>query len=776
MLTCTRNWILAGLLGLLVACGGSGGGDSAPGVEPGPPPPGQPVPPPPVPPGPTAYSEAEVLNAAITSVTLNDDNQAVVNFQLSDGNNVAITDLTGDDVRFVIAKLEKSTLGNLTGTWQSYINTIAEPESGPGTVAQLQATYERNAEGLTNHGDGTYTYQYATSLTDLPQDILDQAAQEGLDLSYDPDLTHRVAIQFDNNEAGGWANPTYDWVPATGATTGILAMEIVATANCNRCHDPLAVHGGERRETKYCVTCHNPGSTDPESTNTVNFKVMIHKIHRGANLPSVQAGEPYYIVGYRGSVHDYSDVHFPQDIRNCQNCHAGSATGANLTYPEGSEYSVTQTSQGDNWSVYASQAACGSCHDELDFATHAGGQTDDSQCASCHSEGGAAGSIPASHQIPTDEARKRFAAEIMSVTDTAPGQFPRVQYKVVDPTADDAPYDLQSDPVWTSVADGNSRLAIDLAWDTTDYTNSGNEEEDASAVSLDALAGTPVGDGSYIVESTVAIPDGSERPFIPANGSGVAAIEGHPAVDISDEDEESPDVQRIAFTNAHEFFSINEADGEAVPRRTSVELDNCLSCHQTLSLHGSNRTDDVQVCVACHNPRNTDREVREIASVPPTDGKDEESIDFKRMIHGIHAAGVRVNALQIVGFGGFSTHVFDEEEVQFPGDLANCTTCHTDDGFTLPLPEGVLGSTIDTGDDLESPLDDTVITPIASVCSSCHDEGDALAHMKAQGASFDTTQAAIDSGEVVESCPVCHETGREFDVAKVHHIHEKPLQ
>ena len=54
MLTNTRNWILAGTIGLLVACGGGGGGNSAPGVEPGPPPPGQPIPPDPIPPAPSA--------------------------------------------------------------------------------------------------------------------------------------------------------------------------------------------------------------------------------------------------------------------------------------------------------------------------------------------------------------------------------------------------------------------------------------------------------------------------------------------------------------------------------------------------------------------------------------------------------------------------------------------------------------------------------------------------------------------------------------------------
>ena len=67
---------------------------------------------------------------------------------------------------------------------------------------------------------------------------------------------------------------------------------------------------------------------------------------------------------------------------------------------------------------------------------------------------------------------------------------------------------------------------------------------------------------------------------------------------------------------------------------------------------------------------------------PPTDGKDEESIDFKTMIHGIHAAAMRENALQVVGFRGFTTYVYDEEHVHYPGDLSNCTTCHVDGGFT----------------------------------------------------------------------------------------------
>lgn len=124
MVTNTRNWIMAGMLGLLVACGGGGGGDSAPGVEPGPPTPGQPIPPQPIPPAPsqTPYAEATELKAFITSVTIPDDGQPVVKFQLSDGRNNAITDLAPNNVRFTVAKLEPSPQGNLTGAWQSYID------------------------------------------------------------------------------------------------------------------------------------------------------------------------------------------------------------------------------------------------------------------------------------------------------------------------------------------------------------------------------------------------------------------------------------------------------------------------------------------------------------------------------------------------------------------------------------------------------------------------------------------------------------------------------
>jgi glutaminase len=81
-----------------------------------------------------------------------------------------------------------------------------------------------------------------------------------------------------------------------------------------RVHDVYVV--GNRVEARL------PGPTNafvvgsPEAE--VDFKVFIHKLHRGKDLPSVQAGGTYAI----GRA-DFSDVGFPQPINNCRKCHNG---------------------------------------------------------------------------------------------------------------------------------------------------------------------------------------------------------------------------------------------------------------------------------------------------------------------------------------------------------------------------------------------------------------------------------------------------------------------
>ena len=272
------------------------------------------------------------------------------------------------------------------------------------------------------------------------------------------------------------------------------------------------------------------------------------------------------------------------------------------------------------------------------------------------------GSPSQSHADLIAEAGTAYRFDLLSVADTAPGQLPVVEFQVVDPTNSDAPYDVLNDPAFTQPG-GASRLAVTLSWSTEDFTNTGNGEDDASAVSIDALAGAVnLGGNVFQVISATPIPDGSQAPGVAAEGSGSATLEGHPAEVIAGE------LERIPVFTPLLDFSISEPDGQPVARRDVADFDGCASCHDTLVIHGDNRKDNLQMCATCHNPRNTDLSVREIALDPPTDGKDEESLDFKTMVHGIHAPELREAPLEIVGFRGSRLTVTPLKKCSTPDD------------------------------------------------------------------------------------------------------------
>jgi OmcA/MtrC family decaheme c-type cytochrome len=265
---------------------------------------------------------------------------------------------------------------------------------------------------------------------------------------------------------------------------------------------------------------------------------------------------------------------------------------------------------------------------------------------------------------------------------------------------------------------------------------------------------------------------------VPANVTGTLAVtmDGHPAVDIDGS------IERIAVTNAVAYAGVTDAEPQ--PRRNAIAIERCDQCHNQLSIHGNNRTDEPEVCVVCHNPNATDVNRRvagsecDIGRPPGTNGPedpgvpglglDDQTIDFKRMIHLIHASGATGVEYGVCGFGN-SAHVFD---VTYPGHLNNCEGCHEPGGYFPVEPGAALGTTVSVGADPASPIDDVVISPNAAVCSSCHVSDLAKTHMEQNGADFAATKAAdstlISSG--VESCALCHGEGRSAGVDEVHDV------
>ena len=218
------------------------------------------------------------------------------------------------------------------------------------------------------------------------------------------------------------------------------------------------------------MTCHNPSTHDGQAPNkSLDMKVLIHKIHGAAFLPN-KATDPYKITGYGGTVYDFSTIVYPQDVRNCATCH---------------DENDTDTPQASNWRMVANRAACGTCHEDIDFAAggHPGGLTfsDDTQCLSCHGPdatvNGGAVRIATAHQVPIDVQSAKFAYHVLSVTDQAggtleTGEQPRITIKVDDPTNNNTPYDIQAPG--SPFLQASAALKVDLAWTGTEFNNVGS--------------------------------------------------------------------------------------------------------------------------------------------------------------------------------------------------------------------------------------------------------------------------------------------------------------
>ncbi len=189
---------------------------------------------------------------------------------------------------------------------------------------------------------------------------------------YDGSLPHRVGLEIRLTPAIPANNAIYTFTPTTNLPVNESGREIVDNDTCNACHDNLSFHGGARFDLQYCAMCHESYSFDAQSGNSIDLKVMIHKIHSGETLPSVEAGGFYGIFGFGNTFTDFSDVVYPQDKRNCTTCH---------------EESDTDTPQASNWRLTVNRATCSSCHDNVNFVTgenHGGVAATDDTCTSCH--------------------------------------------------------------------------------------------------------------------------------------------------------------------------------------------------------------------------------------------------------------------------------------------------------------------------------------------------------------------------------------------------------
>jgi OmcA/MtrC family decaheme c-type cytochrome len=650
----------------------------------------------------------------INGATIGTDRRPVIDVSLSD-------DLTAPLDR---AGIETPGVCTLTFVL-SWYNPANRNYTSYATRSQTSPITGNTAIQPTSDSGGTFT--------DLAIGHLTYKFKTVLPADFDQTKTHTVAVYgrrtmpadimdgkvyIDNDEL--------DFRPDMQPVT-VKWDEIQEKNACNQCHDPLAAHGDVRQDAKLCVLCHSPQNTDPDTGNLLDMRVFIHKIHRGGNLPSVKAGGKYHIIGFGNADTDYSTVVFPQDIRNCQNCHEG-------------RNPAQKPSQSDVWFTKPARAPCGACHDDIDWVTGknhtAAGlpQADDSACASCHVPQGDQewdAGIKTAHTVPyRSKQLKGLNATILSVTNVGPGMTPIVTFKM---TENDG---TVLDP--KNLGAGAS-LNLLLGGPTKDY---GTGQAPPAQPIRESGTGAAFAGGVATYTFTKAIPAN-------ATGTWAVAIEARRTITFSPAPRQGPATYTEGAVNP--IFYVAVTDAEPVPRRNVVILDNCNKCHDRLATtfsHGGQRI-AIEECDICHNANANDSGRRPADQNPP------ESIALKRMIHRIHTGENLTQDFTIYGFGNPpSQNNFND--VRYPGDRRDCVQCHTSTStYNLPLPTGQIP--VITQRDFFSPQG-----PATAACLGCHDNVDVAAHAFLNTANFPGAAGPA------EACATCHGDGKDHDVVKVH--------
>lgn len=591
----------------------------------------------------------------ITGVTMG--GAPVVNFEIKDhlGNGIkglGFTSSTSTSLRpaltnlsFAIAKLvPEDATTKAPSKWVSYIVTTMPTTT---TAAAPTRPSTDNTGTLVDNGNGTYQYTFYRNITQT-QAFLDAYTFTGAnvkadlgDVTYQPNLTHRLTIQLGGNARGTGSNTPdgstvatavvaenpiniiHDFIPATGAavTSADTQREIGNISKCNECHDKLAFHGGSARvELKYCVVCHTDqrkyGRAAATTTSTgysgstyrfANYAAgdmapMVHLIHMGKELSK----DGYDYAGVKFDKLGYSMLGGGQ--RMCAKCHSGSTTDAKAT------------AQGENWNLKPTRMACGSCHDGVDFsAAHAGQvRTDDSTCATCHTSS----EIKEAHY--TENVTKHnpvvaagltnFTYEISSVSQPTSGGQVDIKFRILASTDGSTPAPVvfltPGAGVSNPLAGFTGSPSFLLAWA---MPQSGESTTPVDYNNLNAAGTAPV--ASNYQPISVSIGQLTNTSTSPARGTLTGPdASGYYTAQITGAAYVFPAGAKLRTVALQGYFtqvtpnvarhaiSVSKAVSSAETRRRVVDSAKCANCHEWFEGHGGNRVYDVQVCVTCHVP------------------------------------------------------------------------------------------------------------------------------------------------------------------------------
>ncbi len=712
----------------------------------------------------------------ITSVVIPADRKTEVTFTIADPAGLPL-DRTGIttpgpvSISFILA--------NIPAGEEAYYSYTKRIQKSPITGVSAEQASTDTGGSYTELAAGTYKYKFGTVLPE----------------GYDKDVTHTLGAYASRNLAEFelltyYDNELYHFVPSGSSQP--KPRDIVTTETCNgRCHQGLALHGGSRRDIGLCILCHNPNQDiDPDTGNSVDMPVMVHKIHMGAELAN-----GYNVIGYNQTNHDYSEVVYPalEGVIECESCHTGGTPTADFPLVA----SPNPVPVCDNSGVGATMLKWGNLGS---FEIHMDSASGPLFAASSGTGSAMTGKWvgDATKFVLVDKATGTTLqtlpvnATTNGCVDNPPGAF--VGKAATDHTnwlTNPNSKDCGACHDWVNFTTGAGHSSNNIAAEDSECalchkpfvaefdrsirgahmplyrsaqlpgvfvefkevqnTDPGDKPTVIFAVktkkgaispsALDRLTlviNGPNTEYSFYADEDAkgAVPVGQNWSYtfstpLPADASGsfTVAMEGRINVNVNMGGEVSS--QRNYAENPSFAFAIG--GGSAVPRRQVVDDAKCEACHVNLALHGGNRHDGGQYCGSCHRPDLLD------IGTPP------ESVHMKWMIHKIHRGAELENGYVVKRSRG----TFDFSHIEYTGDLRNCEACHVNGSERLPVADGALPTI--TNNAWWSPMQ-----PEAAACLSCHDDDDTAVHAYSNTAFFG------------ESCTTCHGVGKEFSVDKVH--------
>jgi len=786
---------------------------------------------PPGPVGPTAPINARALTSdqwaalrlkgEVTSVTMG--TTPVVNFKLTDQFDTPVCGMSWTskaassafaaypNLAFGIAKLVPEKLAEngameAPSRWVNYIVT-SNPTAAAPTVWNPTRPTTDNIGTLVDNLDGTYKYTFRRDLTQIKTQ-LDAYTYSGNnakadldDVTYQPNLTHRVTVQVsgayrgtgnsstrdantpDGTDSGrvainilGPANLIYDFVPATGkpVTAADTQRELVSTAGCNDCHGVLghSFHNAGRIDARYCAMCHTDQRKYGYADNTNNkqknhavgdFVMLGHTLHLGrrgfpamsnfsSRGPSALSPRTAHNYNYAGV--QYKETGYPMDIRNCTQCHKSDRAGA-------------PAAQGDNWKKKPSRLACGACHDGIDWtASHHGGvRIDDSSCGTCHGEEG--DYAPAKVHCPADVTKQNpttgthpkavagnvpataityhnFTYDLKSATLDG-DRHPVVVFRIkLDGEAITDSAKIKAAPTGYTGGPG-FYLVYAVPQDGIDKPADFNVSSNALlTAATNVLSAAPDADGYW----TATLPSLT----IPTNASMVMCYmaRGYAQADVAASNADDPLYYRNRVTPSKKVL-VSGITGN-VARREITSAAKCNSCHEMLGTsyitrqygaHGAAVANDASLCGVCH-------------AVNGASNGWSRNIQF--ITHAVHGIEKRTAAYTRYltasrpnlpnGIGAYG----------YPGVLNNCEQCH------LPGTYDFSGTAYNGNNSVLPNLTWSTVATGTAAASAANSPWIVVGTNYGSGFSNGTqaTTASLVNSPITHACTGCHNSDLEI--------------